>query len=660
MSDLSTLSEAKRALLQKYLRGDGERPFHGSTPPSPRDPGSTTPLSFAQYRLWFLDQLEPGSAAYTITTALRLSSALDVSALERALGEIMARHETMRTTFGMKDGEPVQLIGSVPPVTIPIVDLREKEDGERAVERLITEEAERSFDLRTGPLFRAILLTTSACEQVLLLTMHHIITDGWSMGVFFRELAVLYEAFSAGLPSPLAPLPIQYADYAIQQQARLSGSTLERQVTYWREQLAGAPAVLALPTDYPRSQVQRYRGAGLSIRLPKDLTAALQTLGRREGCTLFMTLLAAWQILLARYSGQDDIVVGAPIANRTQVETEGLIGFFVNTLALRTHLSGDPSFTELLARVRETTLGAYAHQDLPFEKLVETLQPERSRSYAPLFQVMLALHNAPATPPRLGKGSTKYIELENSTARFDLTLSLEEQEGALVGRIEYDTALFKRETISRMSGHFATLLAGVTADPSRTISTLPLLTEPERRQLLVEWNDTAASFPADKRLHQLFEEQVTRTPDAPAVIFENTQLSYAELNARANQLAHHLIRLGVGPDHLVGLCVERSLDMVVGVLGILKAGGAYVPLDPSYPRDRLAFMLEDAQVIVLVTQAGARDALPPAAMPVVLMDDASDSLAGESCANPTIQGSGSDLAYVIYTSGSTGKPKGVM
>ncbi|MGH2343846.1 MAG: condensation domain-containing protein, partial [Chloroflexota bacterium] len=617
MSDLSTLSEAKRALLQKYLRGDGERPFHGSTPPSPRDPGSTTPLSFAQYRLWFLDQLEPGSAAYTITTALRLSSALDVSALERALGEIMARHETMRTTFGMKDGEPVQLIGSVPPVTIPIVDLREKEDGERAVERLITEEAERSFDLRTGPLFRAILLTTSACEQVLLLTMHHIITDGWSMGVFFRELAVLYEAFSAGLPSPLSPLPIQYADYAIQQQARLSGSTLERQVTYWREQLAGAPAVLALPTDYPRPQVQRYRGAGLSIRLPKDLTAALQTLGRREGCTLFMTLLAAWQILLARYSGQDDIVVGAPIANRTQVETEGLIGFFVNTLALRTHLSGDPSFTELLARVRETTLGAYAHQDLPFEKLVETLQPERSRSYAPLFQVMFALHNAPATLPRLGKGSTEYIELENSTARFDLTLSLEEQEGALVGRIEYDTALFKRETISRMSGHFATLLAGVTADPSRTISTLPLLTEPERRQLLVEWNDTAASFPADKRLHQLFEEQVTRTPDAPAVIFENTQLSYAELNARANQLAHHLIRLGVGPDHLVGLCVERSLDMVVGVLGILKAGGAYVPLDPSYPRDRLAFMLEDAQVIVLVTQAGARDALPSTTVPIV-------------------------------------------
>jgi amino acid adenylation domain-containing protein len=628
----------------------------------PVERGGELLLSFAQARLWFLEQLEPGSSAYNIPAAVRLTGSLDVAALEQSLNEIFQRHEALRTTFAMVSGEPIQVIAPVKALTLPLVDLRQLPEAqqEAQVEHLATESAQQPFDLAMGPLLRATLLKLGEAEHVLLLTMHHIVSDGWSMGVLIRELAALYEAFSSGSPSPLPQLPIQYADFAHWQRQWLQGEVLAAQLSYWQQQLAGAQTVLELPTDRPRPAVQTFRGATQFLTLAEPLSQKLKTLSQRSGVTLFMTLLAAFQTLLYRYTGQEDICIGSPIANRNRSETEELIGFFVNTLVLRTDMSENPSFQELLGRVREVTLGAYAHQDLPFEQLVEALQPERNLSHQPLFQVMFVLQNAPMSALELPDLTLSSLEMESSTAKFDLTLSIEDTEQGLVGSLEYNTDLFDAATISRMLEHFQTLLEGIVANPDQRLSDLPLLTQLERQQLLVEWNDTQVDYPKHLCIHQLFEAQVERTPDAVAVVFEDQQLTYGELNRRANQVAHHLRSLDVGPDSLVGICVERSLEMVIGLLGILKAGGAYVPLDPDYPSERLAYMLSDSQVPVLLTQEKLMSRLSEHQARVVCLDKDWGVTLTENEENPVSGVKPENLAYVIYTSGSTGKPKGVL
>ncbi len=618
-------------------------------------------LSFAQQRLWFLDQLEPGSNAYNMGSAVRLQGTVDLTALEQSFREVIRRHESLRTRFGVVNGVPVQVIDEAPEFNLAVLDLSTLAEAEREAEarRVGAEEAQRPFDLSAGPLLRAGVLRLSEQEHVLLCTMHHIISDGWSMGVLIRELTSLYEAYSTGQESHLPDLEIQYADFAHWQREWLQGEVLDQQLSYWKEQLADVPAVLELPTDYPRPAVQTFRGAHQSLTLSEKVSVQLKEVSQRSGVTLFMTLLAAFQTLLSRYSGQQEIVVGTPIAGRNRGETESLIGFFVNTLVLRTDLSGDPRFEEVLLRVREVALGAYSHQDVPFELLVEELQPERDMSRSPLFQVLMVLQNAPMTGVQI-KSDLQMASLgvENQTAKFDLTLSvIETNDGRLQSVWEYNTDLFAPASIRRMMKHFEVLLDEVANHPERRLSELALLTEAERKQIVVEWNETAAEYPREKNVHRLFEEQVERTPDALAVVYENKQVSYGELNERANRLAHYLQSLGVGPETLVGICVERSVEMVVGLLGILKAGAAYVPLDPAYPHERLSYMIEDAEVAVLLTQQHLLDSIPPHTAHTFCLDSEWPLLAECSALNPGGAGSTDNLAYLIYTSGSTGRPK---
>ncbi|MBA2448198.1 MAG: amino acid adenylation domain-containing protein [Chloroflexi bacterium] len=626
----------------------------------PREMTTDPPLSFAQQRLWFLDQLVPGEPFYNLASALCLSGKLEVAALERSFSEITRRHETLRTTFHPIESRPVQVIAPATPLTLPVVDLSRLPETERdvAAVRLAQEEARRPFDLARGPLLRATLLRLGAEEHVLLLTLHHIASDDWSKGVLNRELAALYEAYAVGRPSPLPEPAIQYADFAVWQRERLRGEALEAQLAYWKRQLAGLPE-LDLPAARPRPPVQSFRGDRHSLLLPEALSEALKALSRREGATLFMTLLAAFQTLLARYTGQDDVVVGSPIAGRNRVEIEPLIGFFVNTLVLRTDLSGDPTFRELLARVRNVALGAYGHQELPFEQLVEALQPERDLSRNPLFQVTFVLQNTPSRPLQLRSLAVRPMVVDGAMEKFDLTLSMRETEQGLEGSLRYSTDLFDGPTIARMAGHLRILLEGIVADPDRRLSELPLLTEPEHYQMLVQWNATATEYPSDRCIHELFEAQAARTPDAVAVVFEDRQLTYRELDAHANRLAHHLRGRGVGPEVPVGICVERSLEMVIGLLGILKAGGGYLPLDPTYPTERLAFMLDDARAPVVVTHGRLLEALSDRPARVVCLDTDRDRIARESDGNPISGATAANLAYIIYTSGSTGRPKGV-
>jgi amino acid adenylation domain-containing protein/non-ribosomal peptide synthase protein (TIGR01720 family) len=628
----------------------------------PRTGNAELPLSYAQQRLWFLDQFEPNSASYNIPFGLRLVGTVNVGALEQSLIEIIHRHEVLRTNFITVDGQATQIIETQPNWSVTVVDLQHLAltEQEIAAQKLVQQKAFEPFDLAYDALIRATLIVLSQTEQWLLVCMHHVVSDGWSIGVFVQELQALYNAYSQGQPSPLLPLPIQYADFAIWQRQWLVGEVLQSQLSYWQEQLANAPTFLPLPTDRLRPAVQTFNGAYLEFALSVELTEQLTKLSQQQGVTLFMTLLAAYNTLLYRYTGQTDILVGTPIANRDRTEIEGLIGFFVNTLVMRTDLSENPSFNELLPRIREVALSAYAHQDLPFEMLVEALQPERDLSHTPLFQVMFVLNNAPKSEIELTGLSVSDLPIESAIAKFDLTLSMENTSTGLVGGWEYNTDLFDSSTIERMTGHFMTLLESIVANPSERISQLPILTASEQQQLLVEWNDTSVDYPQDKCIHQLFEEQVQRTPDAVAVVFENQQLTYQELNCRANQLAHYLRSLGVGADVLVGICVERSLEMVVGLLGILKAGGAYVPLDPEYPQDRLSFMLADAQVSVLLTQQHLVESLPQHQARVVHLDKDWVAIAKSSQNNPIAQVQASNVAYVIYTSGSTGQPKGVI
>ncbi|BAT53519.1 amino acid adenylation domain-containing protein [Nostoc sp. NIES-3756] len=620
------------------------------------------PLSFSQESLWFLYQLQQDSSTYNVSFAFRLQGLLNIGALERSLNEIIQRHEALRTTFLAAQNKPVQVIAPSLKLTLPVVNLQELPEKERETQalQLVKKEVQQPFDLTQDPLLRSSLVQLGKNEYVLLLSVHHIAFDGWSEGILWRELTTLYTAFSTDKPSTLPQLPIQYADFAVWHRQWLQGQVMDTQLNYWKQKLADAPPLLELPTDRVRPPIQTNRGGIKRFGLDEHLTQKLKSLSEKSGATLFMTLLTGFVILLSRYSNQQDILVGSPIANRNRSELESLIGFFVNILVLRTDVSGNPSFWELLQRVRQVATEAYSHQDVPFEQIVETLQPERNLNYSPLFQVMFVLLNTPPGKLELPGLSLTPLEIETPTAKFDLTLLMTETEQGLSGSLEYNSDLFDQATITRMVGHFVTLLEGIVANPEERISQSPLLTKPEQQQLLVEWNDTAAKYPAHKCIHQLFEEQVERTPDAVAVVFENQQLTYQQLNTRANSLAHYLKSLAVGADVLVGLCVERSLEMIVGLLGILKAGGAYLPLDPDYPTERLAYMLNDSQVQVLLTQEKLLTTIPEHSACVVCLDKDWQDISKESKDNPVTSSTTDNLAYVIYTSGSTGQPKGTL
>jgi len=638
----------KRALLADLLREKAAR-------------SKTVPTSFSQQRLWFLNRFEPDSPAYNIARPLRMQGALNVPVLRQTLNLILARHDVLRGRFELAGSQPVQLIAPRLEIDLPEVDLQHLTAGEREAEvsRRAIADAAMPFDLTQAPLMRVCLLKLAPEEQVLLLTMHHIISDGWSMGKFVREMAAIYQALNTGQPVELPELQIQYADFARWQREWLQGEVLEEQLGYWKQHLAGAPAVLDLPIARPRPATLTINGSHLTTILPAQLKSALNELSRREGATMFMTLLAAFKTLLYRYSGQDDLVVGSPIAGRNRVELEGLIGFFVNTLPMRTSLAGNPTFRELLRRVRETALAAYAHQDVPFEKIVEGVQPPRSLNYTPIFQVAFALQNQPRAAFSLPELKVAALRREYDTAKFDLTLFMTETEDGLGCWLEYNTDLFPKSTISHLLDHFQVLLEAIVANPDQTIAEMPLLTETEVRQTVVEWNETRVDFGKSETLPELFERQVERTPAALALIWGDQQVTYRELNGRANQLARQLRGLGVGPDIRVAVVLERSIQLVVGLLAVLKAGGAYVPVDPAYPDQRLAFMVEDAGALVLLTEASLVERLPGAQAPIICLDRDREKIAAAEEQN-LVRSAGSDnLAYVIYTSGTTGRPKGV-
>ncbi len=629
------------------------------------------PLSYAQQRLWFLDRLEPESALYNNPAVVRLRGRFDSAVFRRCLNEIVRRHEALRTFFDAIDGRPVQRIMPALTLDLPLIDLSPLPVPEREAEaqRLAEEAADRPFDLAHGPLVRALIVRLAEDDHIAILVTHHIVSDGWSVGVLVRELAALYSAYVEGRESPLPELPLQYADYAVWQRSWMAsaegdGTLLERQIAYWKDQLAGAPPLLTLPTDRPRPPVATFRGAEVPFALSREMTRSLQHLSASEGATLFMTLLAAFAALLARYSGQNDICIGTPIAGRMRAETEDLIGFFVNTLVLRTRYRSDLSFVELLQQVRETALEAYAHQDVPFEMLVEALHPERHLNYAPLFQVMLVLDTTPRAPIALPGLTIEPFPLGRRHARFDLTLELRVDDEGVGGAFEYATDLFDAATIEAMAQHFHMLLEAIVANPEQHIADLPLLTESERHRILVEWNRTDTPFPHQHRIHDLFETHATAFPDDPAVAFEGTTLRYGELNQYANQIAHYLQRRGVGPETLVGIAAERSIAMVAGILGVLKAGAAFLPLDPAYPSGRLRFMIDDSRPAAILTQAHlASDewvAQSRIQTDVILLDADHDQIAREPGETPVCHATPDSLAYVIYTSGSTGVPKGTL
>jgi amino acid adenylation domain-containing protein len=656
--DISELSLAQRTELE--LRLLRSRRASATQVIPRRDAMAPAPLSFAQQRLWFLDQLHPGRSTYNIARRIRMDGQLDVDALHRALQGVVARHETLRTTLVAVDGRPQQIVAPTLSMPLPLTDLSMSPDRETQVQRLAVEEVRRPFDLARGPLFRAALFRLGPQEHLLVLTVHHVISDAWSLGIMSREIGTLYGAFTRGQPSPLPDLPIQYGDFATWQRQTLVGTPLERELAYWRQQLQSLPSALDLPTDRPRPAGESSRGAKQSVVIPKSVSDGLKALSQREGTTLFTTLLAAFHTLLGRYTGQPDIVIGSPIAGRTLAETEGLIGFFVNTLALRLDSSGNPTFRQLLHLTREVALGAYAHQDLPFEKLVEELQPERDLRRTPLFQVAFAYQNFPSHKLELPGLALRSEPAESGNAKFDLMLYMWQRADGLRAVLEYNTDLFDAGTIIRMLGHLETLLLSIARDPDQRISELPILSPEEEQQLLVEWNATAADVPELGSVQGLFEEQAARTPSALAVVGRERQLTYGELDRQANQLAHRLRSHGVGPDVRVGVSLGRSPDLIIALLAVIKAGGAYVPLDPACPAERLRFLVRDADIAVLLTDGTSASRFADSAgMPMLELDRELASMASEpegpvhSALHP------SHLAYVIYTSGSTGVPKGV-
>ena len=670
---LLTLSATKQALLERklaQLRTQSEDMDGASLDSTvrmtitqrPQEVYHQAPLSFAQQRIWFLQQLEPESGFYNEPIALSIRGKLSIKALSQAIREVTRRHEVMRSTFPMVDGQAVQLLHPLleETWTIPIQDLSAYSADQQVaeVQYIAAQEMKRPFQLADQLPWRTMLLRLNEEEHVSLTIMHHIITDGWSMEVFIREVSMLYASFSSGLKLPLPEPVIQYADYTHWQQQWIKEKILDTQLPYWKECMSGLLPTLELPIDHPRPAIQTYTGSRLPVVIPTDLMQRLQALSQQERVTPFMSLLAAFNILLYRYSGQEDIIIGSPIAGRTYHELEGLMGCFVNTLPLRTDLRDNPSFLELLQREREITLAAYSHQDLPFEKLVEELQLERDQSRNPLFQVLFVLQNMPTATQQLGELTITPYDVEISTAKFDLSLSLQEAAQGFKGFIEYNTDLFDQTTIERMRNHFLHILETLVADPTQHIADFMLLSESERKQV-TQWNSTEKHYAAET-LQLAFEVQVELTPDADAIHFGRNKLTYNELNQRANQLAHYLRQLEVGPGTLIGICMERSLELVISLFGILKAGAAYVPIDPSYPKERIAYIMQDAHVPVLLTQDRLKAHLPASEAHIIIEKSDGQKIMQMSTDNPLPVASMDDLAYVIYTSGSTGRPKGAM
>jgi amino acid adenylation domain-containing protein len=657
---ISNLSaEEKRALLAQLLKEKAK----AST--------SVYPLSYNQQAMWFLYQLAPESPAYNVTFAVRIRSKVDVPALKRALQRLIDRHPSLRTTFAMRAGEPLQEVHDLQELSFEETDASTWSEDE--LDKQVVAAHRHPFDLALGPVLRVNLFTKTESEHIFLLTTHHIVFDGWSKWLLVDELQTLYLAETGNTSASLPALSLQYRDYVRWQAEMLAGPEGERLWAYWQQQLGGELPELDLPTDRPRPTAQTFRGATQSFIINETQTLQLRELAKVEGATLYMTLLAAFQVLLHRYSGQDDILVGSPVVGRSRAEFSGIVGDFINMIVLRADLGNNPTFKAFLDQVRQTVLDALAHQDYPLSLLVERLASKRNTGRSPLYQVSFMLQQPRryvelAEHPIPGQDGSRInfggLELEayhvtQQEGQLDLTLEIVEVRGTLFGSLRYNTDLFDAATMSRMRGHFETLLEGIIANPDQRLSDLPLLTETERNQLLVEWNDTQAEYPQNQCIHSLFEAQVERTPDAIAVVFENEQITYRELNRRANQLAHHLRTLGIGPELLVGIYVERSVEMVVGLLGILKAGGAYVPLDPSFPQERLAFMLADSQASVLLSQQRLVEGLSGHRLQVVCLDTAWEAISRESTENPVDGAQSAHLAYVIYTSGSTGKPKGV-
>ena len=659
-----SIVEHKADILKLLRKAQKNRQSDGASSIQSISREQVIPLSYAQQRLWFIEKMALSSNAYNMPLTLHLVGQLDYVALEKSLNQIIARHETLRTTFSEINGTPVQIIQPPFELELPRKDLSGLTPSEATtkLQQLLQQENELSFNLEIDPPIRAGLYQLGTTEHILQITLHHIASDGWSLTVLPKELSAIYTATLFDKPSPLPELPIQYADFAVWQRNYLQGETLSSQLNYWKQKLQDLPQ-LQLPTDHPRPAVETFRGAGIPINIPAALTSKVKQLTQKQGTTLFMTLLAVFKVLLSRYSGQESIAVGSPIANRNRSEIEGLIGFFVNSLVMYTDLGGFPSFTEVLNRVKQTALEAYTHQDIPFEKLVEELQPERALSQNPLFQVVFAVQQEEILKPSFSLPNLEvgwYEELEpEMTVRFDLELHLWPVGEEIKGFCAYNRDLFEAETINRMLSHYQNLLSAAVETPDRPISQLPLMTGPELDQILVEWNNRKIDYPTDKCIHQLFEEQVENNPNAIAVVFEEQKLTYSELNSKANQLAHYLQKLGVVPETRVGICVERSLEMVVGLLAILKAGGAYVPLDPNYPTSRLNYMIEDAQLSIILTQEKWQNHLSDTKASVICLDTDEEIINQQSQQIPENQVTANQLAYVIYTSGSTGQPKGV-
>lgn len=647
-------------LLRKLLKKKGIR-VQTAQGISRRKQTGPCRLSYAQQRMWFLQQLNPASPAYNLCNAIRVRGQFDAGLLRLALSEIMRRHEALRTAFRLSDGIPQQVINPAEPINLPVIDLSSLPDEEREIEirHRAAEEASRPFDLAEGPLLRVGLLELSAEDRVVLFTMHHIVSDGWSMDVLIRELTLLYQAFVAGSPSPLGDLPIQYSDFSEWQRDWLQGDVLNGQLDFWKGQLAGIPQSLELPTDRPRSAQESFEGGSHSFVLPERLYQSLKVVCEREDATPFMVLLGTFQTLLSRYSGQTDIVVGSSVANRNRAQIEGLIGFFVNTLVLRADLSANPTFKDLIRQVRDTVLKAYDHQDLPFEKIVDELNPERSRNTNPLFQVGFSLHHVASQTMELPRVTLSPVKIEGVTAKFDLSLEMFDSSQGITGLFVYKKALFDASTIARMADHFLILLGGMIEDVRSRVLEARMTSESEREQVIERWNDTRRDYASTSTLQDLFERQARRTPDKVAVEVGHKRLTFRELDEQANRIANYLRSVGVGPETLVGLCVERSTEMVAGALGIMKAGGAYIPLDPGYPLERLTYILEHARAAVLLTQEHLRAGLPADSAQVVCLDSDHERIAQQSSLPPPVERERESLAYVIYTSGSTGKPKGV-
>jgi amino acid adenylation domain-containing protein len=657
---IANLSPEKLALLQARLN-KGDADLQKSSRISPRQSSDPVPLSFAQQRLWFLNQMEPDSP-FNISIALKLNGSLNVDALAQTLSAIVDRHPVLRTTFASIDGNVVQVVAPPPAVAVSTIDLSDLAPDRRQVDvdRILSAEPQRPFDLAADLMLRATLIRLHESEHILLLVMHHVAADGWSVGILLRELGRFYQGFAVGSPAQLPELSIQYADFAAWQREWLTGEVLHSQLDYWRQQLADAPRVLTLTTDRPRPSVQTFAGGTKYFQIDRQLTQQLKQLSQQSGATLFMTLLAGFATLLARYSGQDDVVIGAPIANRHRSEVESMIGCFINTLALRTKFNGDPTFLELLARVKETTLGAYDRQDFPLEKLVEELQPERSLSHAPLFQVMFVLQNAPIGKLELPGLTLSLLELEDLVAKDDLFLSIAETEAGMTGELVYNSDLFDRATIERMASNFECLLASIVANPNQKVARLSLLSASEERRLLVDWNETQVEFPLDKCFSQLFEQQVAATPNAVAVVFKNQQLTYQQLNDRANRWAKYLVELGVAAESIVALMGDRNIDFLTAILAVFKAGGAYLPLDPEHPPERTQQVLVQAQVPFVLAQSQFISIVEQLEPKSQLLDIKDLDLLKYPPENLPVRSTPANLAYVIYTSGSTGTPKGAM